>query len=100
MWVLAARFDLHVGSATSLKDKRRVLRPILDGLRSRFNVGAAEVDGQDLWQRAGIGVAFVGADAAVLRRALQQVERFVAQHPGLEILDVTESLYQTDDDLQ
>ena len=98
MWVLAARFDLHVGAAASLKDKRRVLRPIVDGLRSRFNVGVAEVDGQDLWQRAALGVALVGADAGVLQTALRKVERFVASHPGLEILDVTESLYQTDDD--
>src|SRR5438309_10553862 len=98
MWVLAARFDLHVGAATSLKEKRHVIRPILDGLRSRFNVGAAEVDGQDLWQRCGIGVALVGSDASVLQKALRQVERFVAQHPGLEILEVTETLYQTDDD--
>ncbi len=98
MWVLAARFDLHVGAATNLKEKRRVLRPIVDGLRARFNVGVAEVDGQDLWQRAGLGVALVGADAGVLQTALRNVERFVASHPGLEILDVTESLYQTDDE--
>src|SRR5688500_11757308 len=98
MWVLAARFDLHVGAAESLKDKRRVLRPVIDGLRSRFNVGVAEVEGQDKWQRAGVGVALVGADARVLEQALRQIERFVCSHPGLEVLSVSERLYNTDDD--
>jgi uncharacterized protein YlxP (DUF503 family) len=98
MWVLAARFDLHVPAAESLKDKRRALRPVIDGLRHRFNAGVSEVDGQDLWQRAGLGVALVGADVTVLERVLQDIERFVACHPALEILSTHEALYQTDDD--
>jgi uncharacterized protein YlxP (DUF503 family) len=98
MWVLTARFDLHVGAAESLKEKRRVVRPVVDGLRARFNAGVAEVDGQNLWQRAGVGVALVGSDAAVLEAALRKMERFVASHPGLEILATEEKLYQTDDE--
>jgi uncharacterized protein YlxP (DUF503 family) len=98
MWVLAARFDLHVGASVSLKDKRRVIRPVVDGLRSRFNAGVAEVGGQDLWQRSEVGVALVGSDAGVLQKALRQVERFVAGHPELEILSVAERLYETDDE--
>lgn len=97
MWVLAARFDLHIGAAESLKDKRRALRPVIDGLRARFKVGVAEVDGQDLWQRSGVGVALVGSDQRVLEQALRQIERFVAGRPELEVLAVEERLYQTDD---
>ena len=98
MWVLAARFDLHVAAAGSLKDKRRVIRPVIDGMRARFNAGVAEVEAQELLQRAGIGVALVGSDWGVLQQALQQIERFVAGHPELEVLDVEERLYETDDD--
>lgn len=96
MWVLAARFDVHIAAAKSLKDKRRVLRPVLDGLRARFNAGVAEVAYQDRWQRASVGVALIGSDAGVLRQALGKVERFVAAE--LDVIDVTERLYETDDD--
>ena len=98
MWVLSARFTLHVPASTSLKDKRRVLRPVVDGLKSRFHCAAAEVDGQDTWQRAGLGVALVGNDAVVLRTALQNIERFVASHPGLEITRTEDTLWNFDDE--
>ena len=98
MWVLAAHFDLHIPAALTLKEKRRVVRPVIDGLRAHFNAGVAEVDGHDLWQRCGVGVSLVGSDAGVLEKVLHDMEKFVCRHPGLELLDVTERLYQTDDD--
>ncbi|MEZ5167144.1 MAG: DUF503 domain-containing protein [Acidimicrobiales bacterium] len=52
MHVLAAEIDLRVPGSRSLKDKRSALRPILDGLRHRHPVAAAEVDHLDEWQRA------------------------------------------------
>ena len=98
MWVLAARFDLHVPASASLKDRRRVVRPVVEGLRSRFNVAVAEVAGQDTWQRVSVGVAVVGSDSRVLAVAMRKIERFVVAHPELDLLDVTERLYQTDDE--
>ena len=50
MYVLAMQIDLHIGHARSLKDKRGVLRSILDGARVRFHVAAAEVYHQQLSQ--------------------------------------------------
>ena len=50
--------ELHIPGAQSLKDKRLVLRGVKDRLR-KFNVAVAEVEHQDLWQRAGLGVVTV-----------------------------------------
>ena len=70
--------ELHVGGARSLKDKRMVLRSLKDRLR-RLNVAVAELDHQDLWQRAGLGIVTVGATEALVRReldaAVEMVER-------------------------
>ena len=75
----AVRFDLHVPESRSLKAKRAAIRPIVDGLRHRFQVSVAEVDHQDQWQRAAIGVAVVdGSRCAPRRGARHRVERFVA----------------------
>jgi uncharacterized protein YlxP (DUF503 family) len=71
--------DIHIPHAQSLKDKRMVVRSVKDRLRSKFNVSVAEVDHQDLWQRAQISVVTVGSDEGylnqMLRHALEEAER-------------------------
>ena len=84
----AVCFDLHVPQSRSLKVKRAAIRPIVDGLRHRFNVSVAEVDHQDQWQRAGIGVAVVASSEGHLREILDSVERFVDTAANVEVLDV------------
>jgi uncharacterized protein YlxP (DUF503 family) len=88
----AVSFDLHVPESRSLKAKRAAVRPIVDGLRHRFKVSVAEVDHQDLWQRATIGVAVVSSSEGHLRDLLESVERFVANAPSVELLE-TETAY-------
>jgi uncharacterized protein len=54
--------DLHFPGARSLKDKRQALRSLETKLRNRFNVSVAEVEHQDLWQRARLAVVSVNTD--------------------------------------
>ncbi len=76
--------ELHIGGSHSLKDKRMVLRRLKDRLRGTFNVSVAEVDFQDLWQRAGLAVVAVGTDEPYvdgeLARVAAEIERL---EPGL-----------------
>jgi uncharacterized protein YlxP (DUF503 family) len=85
---VAVCFDLHIPESRSLKAKRATIRPIVDGLRSRFRVSVAEVDHQDQWQRAAIAVALVGGSESQLRDVLNEIERFVVSRPDVELLDV------------
>jgi len=84
----AACFDLHVSQSRSLKAKRAAIRPIVDGLRHRFRVSVAEVDHQNQWQRAAIGVAVIGSTESQVRDVLAYVERFVVAAADIELLDV------------
>jgi hypothetical protein len=83
----AVCFDLHVPESRSLKTKRAVVRPIVEGLRHRFRVSVAEVDHHDQWQRAAIAVAIVAESDGRLRQVLDSVERFVAGAADVELLD-------------
>lgn len=78
MFVAACRVDLHLAGTTSLKEKRQVVRSLLDRLRARGALGVAEVGAQDLWQRAVLGVVCVaeteGRARELLFAALRQVE--------------------------
>ena len=88
MHAAAVRFDLHIPESRSLKVKRAAIRPIVDGLRHRYHVSVAEIDHQDQWQRAEIGVALIAESDGHLRDVLEEVERFVARAADVELLDV------------
>lgn len=89
MHAVAVRFELFVPESRSLKAKRAVLRPIVDGLRHRLRVSVAEVDHQDTWQRAAIGVALVSGEHGHLAEMIDDVERFVANAADIDLLGVS-----------
>lgn len=76
MTVGIARIAFVIRDSHSLKEKRVVLRRLKDRLKQRFNVSVAEVDDQDVWQRAAIGVATVGQPRKFVEGALDEVLRF------------------------
>ena len=87
MLVAVERFDLRIPQSHSLKQKRHVVRSLIAALRQSFPVSVAEVEHQDLWQRATIAVAVVGAEQHHLRRVLQQVEKRVDAWAEIDVID-------------
>lgn len=73
--------EIHLPQARSLKDKRQVLRKLKERLRGHFNVAVAELDHQQLWQRATVGVVSLSNDtvhlAQVLEAAAKESERIL-----------------------
>lgn len=69
--------ELFLGEANSLKEKRRVLKSVIDRIKARFNVSVAEVGEQDTWQRSVIGIAFVSCEQAHVHKVLAAVVRFI-----------------------
>lgn len=96
MFAAAATFDLHLPACHSLKEKRGVLKPVIEGARRRFLVAVAEVDAHDKWQRARLGVAAVAASEAHVCDILDAVERFVWSFPEVEVLDCARHWLEVD----
>ena len=95
MVVAASVIELHIHGCRSLKEKRGVLRSISRRLRNRFNVAVAEVDAQDKWQIAVLGLAAVGSDAVSVRRVLDRASEFVEsmhlaelRHVDVEVIEL------------
>ena len=65
--------EIHIPDARSLKDKRQVLRSLKDRLRAHFNVAVAELEHQETWQRAQVGVVSLSNDSAHLEQSLREV---------------------------
>ena len=75
---------LLVRGSRTLKDKRQVVRSILDRLRNQFNVSAAEVGHLDDVKVIEVGVSAVGPDHGVVREALQAIQNALRGHPIAE----------------
>ncbi|WCO65408.1 DUF503 domain-containing protein [Iamia majanohamensis] len=96
MVVGTLRVELHLPQSRSLKAKRAEVRPILDGVRARYRISAAEVDHQDTWQRTALGFAVVSSSGAQVTEVLDEVERYVWSRPGIEVLDADRAWMEED----
>ncbi len=83
--VAVVQCELHIPTSRSLKEKRAVLRPIVEGLRHRFQISVAEVGYQDKWQRALVGMAVVSDSYAHAVDVVDNVERWVWSKPEVEV---------------
>jgi hypothetical protein len=79
--------DLHFPGARSLKDKRQALRSLETRIRNRFNVSVAEVEHQDLWQRARLAVVSVNTDHVHLESTLRSVAGEAEFSREIQLLD-------------
>lgn len=78
--------DLHFPHARSLKDKRRELSSLNDRIRQRYNVAVAELDFQDTWQRAKVGVAALSGQQALVEQVLARIRDDVLSHLNGDLL--------------
>lgn len=78
--------ELFMAGSQSLKDKRQVLHSLKDRLRGKFNLSIAEVDGQDLWQRAVLGMACVANDGGYVNQVLEQALNVIKGMPAVEVV--------------
>jgi uncharacterized protein YlxP (DUF503 family) len=97
MLVILERFDLRIHGSRSLKQKRHVVKALTAAITKSFNASVAEVDHQDLWQRAALGVALVGAEEYHLRRVMHEVEKLVDRWVEVEVIDRVLSVHDVED---
>jgi len=88
MHAAAMRIEVHIPHSLSLKHKRKVVRPFVEGLRRLASLSVAEVGMHDTWQRAAFGVAIAAPDAVELERLIDRVRRYVDEQLELAVTDV------------
>ena len=79
--------ELRLENSHSLKDKRHVVQSLKDRLRNKFNVAVAEIDHQDLWQRAAVAAVTVSSDHVHAEKVLRSVEEEAASMLGGQLAD-------------
>jgi uncharacterized protein YlxP (DUF503 family) len=87
MFIGVCTFTVHIPDSGSLKTKRQSLRSLKDRIRNKFNVSVAEIEDNDLWQKATLAVAAVSNDRTHLNQTLDHVLDMVRVVPELNLLD-------------
>ena len=85
MTTLTAKITLAAPFCRSLKDKRMIIRSIVDKTRHKYNVSIAEIEAQDIHQTIVIGIAVVSGSAAHAQTVIDDVLRFVENRTGAEV---------------
>ena len=88
MHVGVCRVNLRLPGNQGLKGKRQVSRSIISKVRTKYNVGIAEVDDNDLWQRLTLGVCCVSNNSRHANEMLSEVVQFIQDaREDVEFLD-------------
>jgi len=81
------RLELRLAENHSLKGKRQVIKSIIARLQNEYNVSVAEIDNQDLWQLATLGISCVSNQRRHADEILSCTVKFVIQnYPDVELL--------------
>ncbi len=77
MFVAVARIALAIPEARSLKGKRQIVNKVVERVRAQFNAAIAEVDDNDAWQRAVLGIAVVGNQQGFVQSCIDKILAFI-----------------------
>jgi uncharacterized protein YlxP (DUF503 family) len=86
MVVVVLVFELHIPEGRSLKQKRRILKGIMERIYQRYRVSIAETDFHDLHQRSEIAIAAVHGSRREMERMLQGIRALIEETPGALLL--------------
>jgi hypothetical protein len=78
--------QLHLPGLGSLKEKRHILRSLKDRLREHHNVSVAEVEHQDLWQRATLGIVGIASAHTPLEQTFAAIQNEIERRVPGELL--------------
>ncbi|MGI6344835.1 MAG: DUF503 domain-containing protein [Bacillota bacterium] len=92
MLVGVCRITLRLHGVHSLKEKRSIVKSLVEKIRRQLKVSAAEVDALDQKDGAVIALAAVSLSEAILRDLFTQAERMAEQAAGAEVIDVNVEL--------
>lgn len=95
MIIAAIKVALHFDQSRSLKQKRSLLKSIIEKLKHRFNASVSEIEDQNLWQKATVGITYVALtefqaekNAVLIRNFIESTNKALISRYEHEILKI------------
>jgi hypothetical protein len=79
--------DLRIPGCRSLKEKRQIVKALKDSIRRKYNISIAELEHQDTWQRALIGIAAISSNARFANQVLSKVVNVIEANGSVQLID-------------
>ncbi len=92
MFIGIIKIEIFISYAQSLKEKRQVIKKIVDNVRNKFSVSVAEVDKGDLWQRSTIGISLVSGDKRFLESLLDKIVYYIETNFDCTIIETDKEI--------
>ncbi|MDR1915390.1 MAG: DUF503 domain-containing protein [Synergistaceae bacterium] len=95
-WIGVTLFSLRISDAGSLKDRRQVVRSLIDRMKKHFNASPADLGPDGLWDRADIAVTCAGSNMAEMEQRVQKLCDFMEKNEEdgeFEILDLRHEVF-------
>lgn len=93
MLVAVCQVELHLPASGSLKEKRVVIQSLKQRIQNKFNFSVAEVEANDKWQRAVLGLAMVANERRILDQAVTKVFELIESDGRAFVIDKTYEIY-------
>lgn len=88
---------LHILESHSLKEKRRVVKSLIERARKRYNLSISEVEHQDSWQVAGIGFTCISNSSSHADSMLAEIISFIEANVSFgSVADIHTELIHVD----
>jgi uncharacterized protein YlxP (DUF503 family) len=81
------KVKLSIDNAFSLKEKRKIIKSIIARLKVRYNISVAEVDMNDVWKNAILGIACVSNEASHTDSVLESSVKFIEKDGNVVLMD-------------
>ena len=94
MVIGVCRVVLSIDDAFSLKEKRHIIKSLIERIKSRFNASVAEIDYNDKWKNAAIGIACVSNEVGHADSMMANIVNFIENDGRAEMIDYsTETMH-------
>ncbi len=92
MKIFLMHVTLRASWVHSLKEKRMVVKSLVQRLKNKFNVSVSEIDEQDIHQTIVIGIAGIGGTSAQLDSTMENIISFIENNTGAELIGIEEEV--------
>ena len=93
MFVSNMLISLTIYDALSLKDKRMVIKSLIERIKSRFNVSICEASDNDKWQVSNLGISFVSNESKYNEKIIEKIINFIDNDERVEITSIEKEMY-------
>ncbi|MEN8908395.1 MAG: DUF503 domain-containing protein [Clostridiales bacterium] len=88
MVVGVLKIDLYINKVFSLKDKRHIIKSIIERIRAKYKISIAEIDQNDKWNNSVIGVSLVSNGKDVVERMIDLIINFIEKDGRTDIINI------------